>query len=320
MIEKIKSKIVGSIKSKKINIFLLFFGVSFGVLILTKLSRSYTNTITFHINKINVPEEYVLFDDNDALKVSLKAQGFNMLRYYIKKPVIDIDFSENIANNDSSYVWNSSTGYSNIIAQFDKDVEVVNINPDTLKFKYGINAIKKVPIVVNAKINFSLGYDLVESFKLKPDSIKIIGPESLLSEIESIHTDTISIQNISKDIKVKTNLNLPKKSNALIFSANQTIVSALVGKFTEGNLKIPVRVTNIPDSLTIKYFPKFVNVSYYTSLKDYNNIKKEDFIVECDFKDQTERQPYLEPRITKSPKTVKNIRLGQRQIDYIITE
>lgn len=320
MIKILKSKIMSSIKNKRINIFILFLMISFGILLLTKLSKSYTNTIAFRINQINVPEEYVLFDNERKLNISLKTQGFDLLKYYIGKPSINIDFSQNIVKNDSCYVWNSSTGYSNIISQFDKDIEVININPDTLKFKYDINSIKTVPIVVNSKLNFSLGYDLIDSFKLEPDSIRIIGPETLISEIKNIQTDTIALKDVNKDIHITIPLKLPTPIGELKFSGNQTLVTATVGKFTEGSLKIPVRVINIPDSLTIKYFPKFVNVSYYTSLQNFNNIKKEDFSVECNFSDLTESQPYLEPAVVKSPKTVRNVRIDQKQIDYIITE
>ncbi|PNQ72677.1 hypothetical protein C1T31_11075 [Hanstruepera neustonica] len=320
MIKSLKSKIISSIKNKKINIFIIFLSISFGILLLTKLSRSYTNTIAFHINKLNVPEEYVLFDNDRVLNVSLKTQGFNLLKYYVGTPVIDIDFSKNIVKNDSCYIWNSSVGYSDIIAQFDKNVEVTNINPDTLKFKYDINATKKVPIIVNHKLNFSLGYDLIESFKLQPDSIRIIGPEMLISEISSIQTDTILLKDIKKDIQVKISLKLPESKEELKFSNTHTNVTAQVGKFTEGNLKIPVQVMNVPDSLNIKYFPKFVNVSYYTSLQNFNNISRDDFKVECNFADLSESQPFLRPIVVKSPKTVKNVRVGQQQIDYIITE
>ena len=315
-----KSKIISSIKNRKINVFLTFLLVSFGILMLTKLSRSYTNTIAFHINHLNVPEEYVIYSSNDKLNISLKTQGFSLLKFYVSKPVIDIDFESNIIKNDSNFIWNSTMGYSKIIAQFDKDIEVININPDTLRFKYDSNAIKVVPIKVNSKLNFSLGYDLIDAFVLQPDSIRIIGPERMISDITFVETDTIIMNDVSNDLNVKTPLKFPTNSNELKFSISHTNVKASVGKFTEGNLKIPVKVINVPDSIAIKYFPKFVNVSYYTSLQNFNNIKKEDFVVECNFIDQSDSKPYLVPKVTVSPQNVKNIRISQKQIDYIITE
>lgn len=321
MIKNIKSKLLSSIKNKRINVFILFLMISFGILLLTKLSKSYTNTIGFEINKINVPEEHVVFNsEGKQLNVSIKTQGFNLLKYYFKKPLINIYFDENITKTDSFYVWNSSLAYSNIIAQFDKDVEVLNINPDTLTFRYDVNSIKKVPIVLNTQLKFSQGYDLLEQFKVEPDSIKIIGPETLVEKINSIQTDTLILTDISKDVISNLSLQLPKESNELKFSDKQILVTASIGKFTEGNLKIPIHVKNVPENIAIKYFPKKVNVSYYTSLKNFNTIRVEDFVVECDFLEVSDNQPFLMPKVIKKPNNVRNIKMNQVQIDYIITE
>ena len=83
MIKKIKSDIKTSIKTKKINVFFLFLFFAFVLLIFSKLSKEYTNTIVFNIEKINVPpENVVLHDSNAVLKITLKAHGFNWLKYF----------------------------------------------------------------------------------------------------------------------------------------------------------------------------------------------------------------------------------------------
>ena len=321
MIKKIKSKILSSIKNKRINVFLLFLMISFGILLLTKLSKSYTNTVKFNIHQIGVPEEEVVFNNNEKqLNISIKTQGFSLLKYYINKPLINIDFDKNISKTDSFYVWNSTSGYSNIIAQFDKNIEIININPDTLKFRYDINTVKKVPIILNSNIKYSQGYDLINSFEIIPDSIKLIGPETLIEQINEVQSDTLFLESINSDINTNLSLLLPNESSELKYSHKEISVLASVGKFTEGNLKIPIHVKNIPEGISIKYFPKHVNVSFYTSLKNFNSIKIEDFMVECDFSEISEKQQVLVPRIVKKPDIVRNVKLHQKQIEYIITE
>ena len=321
MLKKIKSKLLTSIKNKRINIFLLFLMISFGILILTKLSKPYTSAVVFGIRKINIPEEHVVFDTKkDQLKVTVKGQGFSLLQYYLKKPLISIDFTKNIVKTDSFYVWNSSLGYSDIISQFDKNIEVININPDTLKFKYDINIIKKIPVEVHTQVKFSQGYDLIDAYEIKPDSIKIIGPESLVEPIKSIETDTLFLKDINKNIATSLSLRMPEITDGIKFSNTSVLVTAEVGKFTEGNLKIPIKIKNVPKNIKLKYFPKKVNVSYYTSLKSFNSIKAEDFVVECDFSEVSDNEHYLIPEITKKPVNARNVKLGQELIEFIITE
>lgn len=314
----LKSKILKAIKNKRINVFLLFLFMSFCVLILLKLSKTYVNTITFQVNKVNVPEAHVVFNDqHKTLRIGLKSQGFNLLKYYFKNPKIDIDFSNNITKTDSLYIWNKNTAFLDIISQFDKSVEVVNINPDTLFFKYDENAIKKVPIKMNSKVNYSIGYDILDSFKLSPDSIKIIGPNVLISAIEFIETDTLKLQDVKADIVSTVSLKLPREQNGIEFSDKQTEVVATVSKFTEGKLKIPVTVINVPENINLKYYPKKISVSYYTSLSNYKSISASDFEIICDYSEVSKNQTFLIPRLTKQPKMLRHVKINHDQIEYL---
>lgn len=321
MFKKLNDKLIKSVKSKRINIFLLFLVMSFGILILTKLSKTYTNTIVFHIEKKNIPEtEVIIHDSLPTLNITLKTQGFNYLKYYFKKPKIELDFSNKINRTDSIYVWNNQTAFSDIISQFDSDIEVLNINPDTLWFRYDENDIKKVPIKLNSYINFKLGFDVLKDFNLEPDSIKVIGPKSVLSNIDIVETSLLEINEVTSDFSKQVQIKVPSNSDNVTFSPSKVMVSAKVEKFTEGKLKIPVEVVNVPESLQIKFFPKTVTLSYYTSLSNFNSIGIEDFNVVCDFKTINSNQNYLEPKLIKKPSGVKNIKLNLNQIEFIITE
>ena len=115
-------------------------------------------------------------------------------------------------------------------------------------------------------------------------------------------------------------LKLPKNSKDLKFSNKSISLTATVEKFTEGALKVPVAIKNIPNNKTIKYFPKTVNVTYYTSLNNFKTISAKDFRVECDFSKTTNNQSFLLPELTKSPATVKHVKINQQHIEFIIIE
>jgi hypothetical protein len=287
-----------------------------------KLSNKYTTTVSFKINKINLPEShFVLNDETQKINITLRTQGFNLLKYYFENPDVNIDFSKNISKNKEFYVWNKQQGYSGINNQFSKNEEIVAINPDTLKFRYDINAVKKVPVKLQAKWHFNQGYDLLDSIHIVPDSIKIIGPEILLSNISFINTDSIILKDIKTNINKTVPLKLPKnKDGNLKFSDSEVSINGTVDKFTEGHLKIPVSVINIPENITIKYFPKKVYVTYYTSLSNYNKIQITDFEIICDYNHLEKGTEYLIPEIIKKPDLVKYVKLSQEHIEFIIIE
>ncbi|MDU8887302.1 YbbR-like domain-containing protein [Yeosuana sp. MJ-SS3] len=317
----IKSKIFSLFKSGKLNVFLLFLLLSFAILILTKLSKTYTNTITFDIIKKNIPENHVVLSDSNAkLNVTIKTFGFNLLPYYLKRPKLNIDFETNVIKNDSAYIWTKEKGFPELNSQFDKQIEVVNINPDTLRFRYDKNLVLKVPIKLHSNIQYSPGYDIRDSIVLNPDSIKVIGPHGVVSKIDHILTEEVILKNIKSNISKTVKLQLPDSIKDIKFLENKVTLKAMVEKFTEGELKIPVFVKNVPDSISLKYYPKEVDVYYYTGLSDFNSIAVKDFIVECDYSKIDSEHEYLTPQITKKPKVVKSTRIGQNRIEFIIIE
>ncbi len=321
MIKKIKADIVASIKNRKINVFFLFLFFAFVILIFTKLSKEYTNTLTFEINKINVPQENVILNDSNAvLNITLKTHGFKWLNYYLSKPKVTIDFSKDVVKKNNTFIWSKDRAYLMESTQFGKQVELLNIAPDTLLFKFDVNLIKKIPVILNADIKFSQGFDVLKIYKTVPDSITVIGPDVLASQIESIETNELILNDVKSDISENIALKLPKNNKDLKFSNTSVNVIASVEKFTEGHLKVPVNLKNVPKSLKLKYFPKVVNVAYYTSLDSFKSISESDFYVECDYNKISAEQSFLIPELTKTPDLVKHAKISQQHIEFIIIE
>ncbi|MGZ0017894.1 CdaR family protein [Yeosuana sp. AK3] len=321
MIKALKSNIITSIKNRKINVFFLFLIMAFLILIFSKLSKEYTNTLVFEIDKVNVPQEHVILNDTNAkLNITLKTFGFNWLKYYLRKPKITIDFKKDVTKKGSEYILNKSAVFLKSDSEFGSQEELLNVSPDTIYFRFDVNLIKKILVVVNANINFSPGFDTFKLYEMHPDSIQVVGPNELVKPITSIQTENITLENVKSDISVTLKLQLPKNNEDLIFSNEEVEMTAKVEKFTEGSLKVPVELINVPDDLKIKYFPKAINVIFYTSLKNFNDISVKDFKVTCDYNKVSSNQTFLLPELNNMTKKVKSAKINQQHIDFIITE
>lgn len=317
--KKLKADIIASFKNKRINVFILFLLLSFVILLFTKLSKEYTSTIAFDIEKLNIPQENVILNDSTKLNITLKTHGFKWLKYYVSKPKIKIDFSKDVYKKEDVFVWNKSKSYLNN-TQFSKDIELLSIAPDPITFRYGVNMVKKVPVVIDTEIGFSPGFDMASQLVIQPDSIDVVGPDVLVSEINQIEAEPLVLADVRADVLEIVKLKLPKNNSDLKFSSNQIHIKGKVEKFTEGMLKIPVSVINAPNNVKIKYFPKEVSVYYYVSLTDFNSIKPKGFKVVCNFNKTNENQSFLTPELISHPKTVKNARIGEQRIEFIITK
>ncbi len=320
MIKFIRSSLLKSIKSKRINVFLLFFLLSFLFLLLTKLTKDYTKTLVFQIKPINAVENFVILKDTShRLDITLRTYGFKFLIYYLSNPTVTVDLQE-LDRRNNEYIWTNIRGMAHLNSQFGESVKIMAVNPDSIIFNFDRNNVKKIPVKFNSDVTFVPGFDLIGNYELIPDSIKIMGPKILLDSITFIQTQVLSAQDIKSDLDMPLNLILPDSSENLVYSHKKIMVKGKVDKFTEGVIEVPVDIINIPKDMKINFFPKVIGVSYYTSLVNFKDITKSDFILECDFNDLIEGRTYLEPVLRKYPEKVKNIRLNQKRIEFIISE
>ena len=314
--KNIKLKLV---QEKRLNVFVLFLFLSFLISLLVKLSNNYTQTLNFEFSPTGLKSNEVIISEvPKSINVTISGRGFELLKYYIEKPVIEVDFSQ-LRKNNTQYVWSESEQLDKIINYFDSKIVVKSINPDTVVFPFDSQFIKKVPVMVIVNPTFAVGFDLIDDFRSSPDSITVTGPESMLKIINSVSTKKIELNEINSAVDFSVELNISPSLSQLNFSHQSVSVVANVGKFTEGMVNVPVTIVNVPEDLIINFFPKEISVVFYSSLEAYANINEADFIVECDFNLLTADNNYLNPVLVKQPLDVKTAQLKITQLEFIIT-
>lgn len=320
MFENLKSKLLKSIKSKKLNVFGFFLLLSFLFLVIAKLSKTYTETIAFHVNYTNVPEQYSITSDYDSVvNVKVRSYGFNLIAHNFFKHEITIDFDKEVRKGDHKYVWDTKNGVSKIDSQIGSKIEIISIQPDSLSFPYDVMTVKMVPIKLNADIKYAPGYDILDSLLIKPDSIKVIGPKNIVEKISRIKTEKLTLKDVNATIDHDVKLIINESMENVKLSKSKVKVTGVVEKFTEGTFEVPVDIVNLPSNIKINYFPKTVLVSYYVSLGNYKKIKALDFKIVCDY-DVVKNQDrtFFIPQLVSKPTLVKSAKIKQNKIEYII--
>lgn len=322
MFNKLKSKLSKSLKSGKLKVFSMFFILSFCFLTLTKLSKSYTETISFEIVGKNVPEQHhVEIDSTKKINVAVNAYGFNLLRYYFYKPKLEVDFDTDVVLKNKTYLWNAQQNAPKISSIFKNSVDIISIQPDTLRFPYQSLTVKKVPVKTDVSIDFSSGYDMSSKLKVIPDSIKLIGSEKWIAEIDYVTTKKTELKNVNSNIDKTLEIEMEEALKHLKMSEKSVTIKGHVEKFTEGTFNVAVTIINLPADTNINYFPKTIPVAYNVSLNNYKQVRASDFRVDCNYKDidNTEKS-FLIPKLVKVPETVKSARLKQHKVEFILMQ
>jgi hypothetical protein len=320
MLNNIQTKLVRSLKSKKLNVFGLFFLLAFLILVVTKLSETYVETIPFNIEYRNLPEKNILtLDSIPKVNVTVSTHGFNLLSYYFYDKNFQLDFKKSTYIKDNNYVWLADKGIYDFKKLLGKNVDIIAVKPDTLILSFGTLSMKRVPVVLKSKINFASGFDTLDGIEIKPDSVNVIGAKEEIGNVDFVETQLLSLENIKTNINTNLGLELPNSSERLKLSEENINITASVEKFTEGTFDVPITILNVPNDIEVNYFPKYIKVSYYLSLRSYREVNLSDFMIECDYREVLKSgKAYFNPKLIVNSIQVKYARMKQNKVEYII--
>ena len=324
MLHNTRLQFGGLLKSKKLRVFGVFFILSLLILIVTKLSEIYIETISFSVEYKNLPDKnLIILDSIPKVDVTMSTYGFNLLSYYFKDKKYELDLQKSAhtttATHSNNYVWLAHTGMYDFKQLLGKNVDIISVKPDTLILPFGTLSSKRVPIVLNSKINFAPGYNSLYGISITPDSIDIMGAKKDIDKIYEVETKPLILDNIKLDIDV--NIDIQNKDNLkkIKMSNERVEVFAKVEKFTEGVFDIPITILNVPKAIELNYFPKQIKVSYYLSLSNYKEVISSDFSIECDYDEAVKSENfYFTPKLIVNSSKVKSARLKQNKVEYII--
>ena len=315
MLQKIRS----IYKTRKFNVFLFFLLLALIYSMLSKLTSNYTKTIVFAVKLVDVPSDQVVLDQSiDSIRLELKGYGYNLAKYYIDQPIIEISVN-NLNKVKSNYQWTKQRNFSDLQSNFNKSVSLLSSSVDQIDFIIEQYESKKVPIELEFEIGYKSGFDSFQEYKLSKDSITVTGPNSLIDTINVIQTHKLVLNQIDSEINTKIRVKSPKNNN-ITHSDTEIDFQLKVEKFTEESIKVPITIVNISDNMKINYYPKVVSVLYRVSIKDYKAVNPMDFRVECDLNMINKDNSVLISSITKKPSNVKKCRIENNQIQYVIIE
>jgi len=312
-------KIRSLYKTRKFNVFVFFVLLALIYSMTSKLTSNYTKTIVFVVKPVDVPSDQVVLDQSiDSIRLELEGYGYNLAKYYIDQPIIEISLND-LNKVKSKYQWTKQRNFSDLQSKFNKSVRLVSSSVDQIEFIIEQYESKKVPVELKLELDYKSGFDSFNEYKLSKDSIMITGPNSLIDTINMIQTHKLVLNQIDSEINTKIRIK-PSENNNITHSDTELDFQLKVEKFTEESIKVPVTIVNIDDNMKINYYPKVVSVLYRVSIREYKSVNPMDFRVECDLNTINRDNSVLISSITKKPSNVRKCRIENNQIQYVIIE
>ncbi len=307
---------------KKAMIFAFFLVLSLIFWFINALSKSYITTINYPVRYTDLPAGKTLIGDTpDYLVLKVSAHGYSILRHKLSSRYLPVNLSlrsfymQHINKDDSLFFLQSRFTREHINAQLSSEIQILEINPDTLYFRFASLVTKKIPVLLNLSFKPDKQMITIGSPVSEPDSVIATGPDYILDTLSSIHTVHKNLGVVSQTIERKIDL---QQINEINLKTNNVNVFIGIEKFTEKTLAVPLEITNRPDSTEIITFPAVIEITCQVGLSNFPKVQPQLFRAQVDFNESINGTGNLTVNLTKQPDFVRSIKYSPRKVEYLI--
>jgi len=303
-------------QKKRLRFFSFFFAISFLFWIITKLSNTYSSSIEFAVNFVDIPNLVVLDQHHKTkVKADITASGFELLIYQFFNNKINVSIQKANFKGDLANVDLMDQKF-NLQQQLYQNATLNLITPTQLSFSFNELKRKKIPVIPPANVKFKPGYDRSTDWVIEPDSIWVYGVSQKVDTLKGLFIESLSNDYIENDINENVKL-LPV--NQIKYETEKVLLKTVVKRFTEKSFETLINIKNLPDSLAIKLFPQSLKVTFLVLIDKAEGISAGDFKFVCDFnKAQTTKKNTLDVFLDIQPEGVSNVRWKPKKVDYLI--
>jgi hypothetical protein len=257
---------------KKLNIFIA--SVIFAVILWGSISLSdiyYTN-VNVKLTLTNFPPGYTTGSlIPEEIKLRVKGQGWRLVSINVGP---ESEFKVSVGGDSGNHNI-SLYNYLESNRWLFSDVDIINIYPDSLKFFVEKIISKKLLITSGLNLEFKPGYGLASDIILKPDSIMVSGPVSILQPMMEIKTEGRSLGLL--DSKTFAELNLPGMQG---FEFNKNLIEVMldIQRIVDKQFdNVTVDVFDIPPGKEVVLLPNKIGFNVRGGIEILGKLQPEQF-------------------------------------------
>lgn len=305
---------------RRIVVFLICLLIATILWFLNALGKDYTTTMSYSVKYTNPPENLFLSNNPpQKLNIDVNAHGFTLLRHKLSisvSPIIlNLTAIRNASDSDATtFSVRTETLIKRISDQVSNEITITDIEPEVILLVFDSLATKKVPVTADVSVGFKPQFFLNGNVTLKPDSVELTGPTSILDTIHVLQTRKRNFENLDSEVNTAMNILHPEKTKVI---PKKVELKVPVERFTEKKIKIPVQIRNKPEDANLKIFPSEVDVSFLVALSDYESISASDFSVFAVY-DSIHSNETLEVMVDKKPGFIQQLRVTPPSVEFLI--
>ncbi|MFL5765522.1 MAG: YbbR-like domain-containing protein [Bacteroidia bacterium] len=290
--------------------------------LLMALSRNYTITVSFPVSYSNFPKDKLIANRLPAnIDLELFSSGFNLMIYQIRqqKETVFVDLRDaRPLHSQDHYFMLCNEHIDKITSQFDPEIKVLQVRPDTIYIDFSKKSMRKLPVKPVLEVTYAEQYQQTDSTIVEPRFVNVSGPAEVLDKMEFVETVPATLKNVSSPVALRMEIARSNEFRQLEYEPSSVEVKVNVTKFTEAILELPIDVINLPKGYSLKTFPDKVSVRYQVAFDNYGKINALDFKAVVDYNKIEAGSNKLKVQLVTVPREVRSVKLSTEKVEYII--
>lgn len=313
-----KKRFKSGFRNSRVRDFLIFLALSFLAWMISRLSETYTQSVSFEMQYVQAPDSLILVSAPPGhLRLRIRANGFHLLRYQLSPARLQVSLSD-IRRASGRYYLRSDAYRRQVEGQLDAGVGLLEMPSDTLFLDLQQLRSKTVPIQADVALDLAQNYMLEGALEVEPSTIHLLGPPEEIDTVTRLRTAPLRLSQVHESFSHSLALEAASRMPHTRFSANTVRVSARVFRFSETVVDVPITIVNMPDNYEIRTFPPTVGVLCRGRVESLKTLGPDDFRIEADFAAPDPQTGRLDLRLALKPDPIHEAVLLENSVEFIV--
>ena len=257
---------------EKLNIFIASVIFAFILWGSISLSDIYYTNVDVKLTLYNFPQGYTTGSQlPEKIKLRVKGLGWRLVSINVGP---ETEFRVSVGGDSGKHNINLYD-YLESNRWLLSDVEIINIYPDSLRFFVERIISRKLPVTSGLDLEFKPGYGLASDIVLRPDTVVVSGPFSLLKTMKEIRTVDKSLSLL--DSRTRLEVNLPVM-NGIEYNTNLIEVILDIQRIVDKQFEsVNVDVIDIPPRKEVVLLPNKIGFNVRGGIEILGKLQPDQF-------------------------------------------
>lgn len=250
-------------RREKVIVFIGAYITAVALWFIVNLSSSYSINVNLPIEPGNVSDDMALTEElPEFVQAGVSGDGWQLLSLYNDPPTVVINIESEEVNLFDQVRQRLS---------YLQGVDIAKVQPLMIQMELESKVSKKIPVVLNTKIDYQNRFGMIGEPAISPDSIVITGAASLVAEIDEwVVKDTLRLHDVRNDIS--RTITLREETGVIDLSDTMILYEADISEFTEGEATVYINTRGLPRGQNVTYNPASVSITYDVPIEQFAEV------------------------------------------------